>query len=111
MLNSLTVGRVVPATAECRASLVSGICGVGSLFPTSGTSTLSSHGLRVVRSVTGHAGFVGRGISRVIRTHGITGGVRDRHRGTVTCRSGVIPVLRTVHCRVSGLRLIISSRV
>ncbi len=111
VFNSLYVGRVVPMTAHCRDALVSGMRGVRRIFPARATRELGTGGLRLVRQVSRGANFVTRGVSGLIRGHGITGHVRGIHRHTVTCRSAVTPVVRRVHCRMSGLRLVISSRV
>lgn len=111
MLNSLTVGRVIPATITCRGHLLRGLHKVGRVFSTRRCRILdTSHG-RLVHRVSRQIASVGVLIHRVARTQGMTGRLRGCGRETFTCRSGIHPCLSRVQSRVSRLRVRMSSRV
>lgn len=111
MLNSLTVGRVIPATMVCRGELLRGLHNLGRVFSARRCRRLARSQGGLMHRVRGHVLTVGGTIRGVARTQGMTGRLKDRMRGTFDCRRRIHPCLRRVHSRVSRLRLRVSSRV
>lgn len=111
MLNSLTVGRVIPVTIDCRGHLLRGLYEVGRVFSRRRCRMVDTSQGRLVGRVSRHMSTVGMLMHSVARTHGMTGRGRGFGRGTFTCRRAMHPCLRDVHSRVSRLRVRVSSRV